>query len=166
MLFSHLESFRNTSSLSSTQTHAKKPVMGLQKDSKIFVLGFNINVLPQFAGPVIKMFRPFPLPLSNSTLRASKKSAFSSISSTHVSHCPSPMQRLSKDFSRVSILFVNCHNIVCFSFSAFIQILQIINSTSVFVDLLMQNSYNSVLPFFFRAFASSRNCSLFERFLH
>ena len=165
MLFSHLKSFRNISSLSSTPNHAKEPVAVLQKDSKIFVSGFSINVLPQFARPVIRIFRPSPLPFSKSSFTASKKSFllrpfFSSSSCRHISHCPSQMQRFSKAFFRMSILFISCHIIVCSAFSASHTVP--INSTSVFVDLLMQNSYSSVLPFFFRALVLRRSSSLFE----
>ena len=61
-------------SASSTPTQAKVPLAGFTKAPNMSHKGLRMKVLPQFAGPVIKKFRPFPCPLLKAFWTASLNS--------------------------------------------------------------------------------------------
>ena len=70
----HRKSLRKIISASSTPTQAKVPLAGFTKASNMSHKGLSMKVFPQLAGPVIKIFRPFPRPLLKAFLTASLSS--------------------------------------------------------------------------------------------
>ena len=81
----HLKSFKKITSAFSAPTQAKVDEAGLLNDLKTTFKGFRRNVLPVFAGPVIKMFLCFPLPFSKRFITALVKTSMEM--SFHVSSC-------------------------------------------------------------------------------
>ena len=62
-------------------THAKVVVAGLTNELYTRLIGFKKKVLPQLAGPIMKMFWDFPSPLCKSSLTVLLNS------STDISFC-------------------------------------------------------------------------------
>ena len=104
----HRKSFKKIHSAFWTPTQAKLPEAGLQKVSKIKVKGLSKKVFPQFAFPVIIMFRYLPLPFISRSHTASRNTCsgtwlLAKISSAQIFHSPS--QPLVQSFS-----FASCSN--------------------------------------------------------
>ena len=64
------KSSRKSNSASSAPTHAKVEVAGLTNDLYTRLIGFSKKVLPQLAGPIIKIFWNFPRPKCKSSFTA------------------------------------------------------------------------------------------------
>ena len=71
------KSFKNMISAFSVPSQAYLSLVGLLKVINIFCNGNNKNVLPQLAGPTIKIFLNLPLPLLRSSLMAGAKATHS-----------------------------------------------------------------------------------------
>ena len=158
----HLKSFKKITSAFSAPTQAKVDEAGLLNDLKTTFKGFRRNVLPVFAGPVIKMFLCFPLPFSKRFITALVKTSMEM--SFHVSSCLAhcshrPLQcslhGLSRTFSKISTLdsLLLSNTSLAFSISHAVAM----TSSTTFVPLLTMNSARSVFPSAFWALASASN---------